>query len=272
MHITNDLSGLSADEVIWEDVIGISTIGARLGLSAADYASGWLELVSATGGVCYWEQIWSRYAVAGCFGIRPTTPLHVSRVTDILVFVFFVLSTFPRRSTEWVFADVALNTLLRIVVRQLRQRLLAQCVAFSDASRTSASAGSSLDALVALKHQDSPRVRRIDPHTAWSLLARADQQRIALKSLALAVDNQPSFALSASSATKWFVVRVMLTIHKNLALFQGAKQISIALDPSTHSGQETCVSVAYSWRVGKGIIPPLKSFPAESFAFRTVSR
>ena len=48
------LSGLSADEVIWEDVIGISIIGARLGLSAADYVSGWLELVSATGGVCYW--------------------------------------------------------------------------------------------------------------------------------------------------------------------------------------------------------------------------
>jgi hypothetical protein len=141
------LSGLSADEVIWEDVIGISISGARLGLSAAEYVPGWLELVSATGGVCYWEQIWSRYAFAGCFGIRPTTPLNVSRVTDFLVSVFFVLTALPRTSIEWVFADAVLNTLLRIVVILLRRRLLAQCVAFSDASRTSASAGSSLDAL-----------------------------------------------------------------------------------------------------------------------------
>jgi hypothetical protein len=237
-------------------VIDISITGARLGLSAADYVSGWLELVSATGGVCYWEQIWSKYAFAGCFGIRPTTPLRVSRVTDTLVFVFFVLSTFPRRSIEWVFADAALNALLRIAVRLLRQRLLSQRVAFIDASRANAVAGSSLDARVALKHQDSPRTRHIDPHTAWSLLARADQQRIVLKPLVLAVDNQPSFALSASSATKRFVVRVMLTIHKTLELFRGAKQFSIALNPSPHFGQEICVSVAYSWRVGKGITPP----------------
>ena len=59
----------------------------------------------------------------------------------------------------------------------------------------------------------------------------------------------------------------MLTIHKTLELLQGAKQLSIALDPSTHSGQETCVSVAYSWRVGKGIIPPspIKIVPRGKF-------
>ena len=64
-----------------------------------------------------------------------------------------------------------------------------------------------------------------------------------------------------SSGWKWVASRVSLAIDKSLAVFRGAKQFSISLDPSTHSGVENCVCVAYMWHAGKGVIPPSKIIP-----------
>ena len=223
----------------------------------------------------FWAHQWQRCTDVAFLGHRPASTLDSSQVTDLLVFVCYVVAHVPPSHPAWRLSDAAMNTLVGIVTTLFRQKLLIACDVFVDASATSEAAGSSADAPVALRHHGSHRCRRIDPHSAWSLLERADQKRISICTLLSAVDNQPSFMFGGSSGWKWVASRVSLAIDKSLAVFRGTKQFSISLDPSTHSGVENCVCVAYMWHAGKGVIPPpppSKSFLAAKLAFHRVSR
>ena len=164
--------------VLWSDVVGVPIAGARLGLSRNGYVSGWTELARETCSGAFWADQWQRCTDVAFLGHRPASTLDSSQVTDLLVFVCYVVARVPPSHPAWRLSDAAMNTLVGIVTTLFRQKLLIACDVFVAASATSEAAGSSADAPVALRHHGSRRCRRIDPHSAWSLLERADQKRI----------------------------------------------------------------------------------------------
>ena len=94
------------------------------------------------------------------------------------------------------------------------------------------------------------RANVIDPQVAWNVLTEADQKRVAPDTLLRCGEGQRFSDISESLGRVWEHMRCAMAIKKAKRVFGGVKQVSIAFDPSTYSGEETSVGIAYANRHG----------------------
>ena len=91
--------------------------------------------------------------------------------------------------------------------------------------------------------------RRIDGNTAWTVLERAKTRGVTPKQYLECNETDRSLGeTAASNAPIWEAIECDLVLGNSRASFTGCKKISLAFDPSTYSGEETGVAVAYNQR------------------------
>ena len=88
-----------------------------------------------------------------------------------------------------------------------------------------------------------PKVCEVDPETAWSFIARAEESHIHNIHTIIASKNDEHRyeALSPQNGVQWQKREVFIYLKKQLPLFTGAKQVCTVADPSCYSGEDSNV-------------------------------
>ena len=105
-----------------------------------------------------------------------------------------------------------------------------------------------------LRAANNPRrPKRVEAATAWSLLQKAKRLKLSAAEVIRVDNDRPELSgNSVSTATRWSDLLLSLWMTKRNDIFRDCVQLSFSADPSTHNGEETCVSAGYSWRKGIG--------------------
>lgn len=56
-----------------------------------------------------------------------------------------------------------------------------------------------------------------------------------------------------------------LHLAKSREVLRGCKHFGLAIDPSTYSGESTCVSVVWCWEQAVAVVPPIKARARTAF-------
>lgn len=88
--------------------------------------------------------------------------------------------------------------------------------------------------------------RRIDANTAWHVLERAAATNCAPSEYLQYNETDVSLRVSTGNAHTWEAIDCDLFMQNSSSAFRGCKQISLAFDPSTYSGEDTGVATAYN--------------------------
>ena len=107
----------------------------------------------------------------------------------------------------------------------------------------------------------------VDGETAWSLLFRVRESHLSnVRYLLEAKNDEAAYdAFAPSSGSEWRKAELHMYFDKQSRIFANAKQISVVADPSSHCGQETLVSLFYTWSLQKACVAPIKALPTSVY-------
>lgn len=187
--------------------------------------------------------------------------LSEPHLRNLLVFTARTLTEIRSRHPAWNSLNCVCAALVTIMSTLLRNRLRAACAQFVQASAASATAGTLNDMPRIIRLLGSRRARNIDGNVAWSFLKRADETKMPIQDVILLSSNQPGLALTKRTGWTWMAFRTKLILERSSNVFRHTCQLSLAVDPSTHSGKECLVGVAYSSLLNVAVIPAIKHIP-----------
>ena len=107
---------------------------------------------------------------------------------------------------------------------------------------------------------DNMTRRRIHGNAAWQVLERAKIKGITPREYLEHNETDVSLTVCPSNAGIWEAIDCELFMNNSSDSFQGCKQLSVAFDPSTYSGEDTRVAVAYNLRNGMSTVA-IKTIP-----------
>jgi hypothetical protein len=226
--------------------------GGTLALDRHGRVSGWSWVISNDTALL--SARWNHYSTTGAYGYTITSPSESPQLMDCILFAAALLHDFVRGTQCYNVGSIAMTVLVNLMSGALRTTLRSMCVENRQQN------GSARSAPVTLRFPGSTRNRRHDPNAVWTLLRKADNCRLPISEVIQISASEPQFHIGPSRGWIWMAFRVNLLMEKSMEAFRNPApmQLSLSLDPSTHSGQNTMVTVAYSWQRKLAIVPPIK--------------
>jgi hypothetical protein len=215
--------------------------GETLALDRHGRVSGWSWVISNDTALL--SARWNHYSTTGAYGYTITSPSESPQLMDCILFAAALLHDFVRGTQCYNVGSIAMTVLVNLMSGALRTTLRSMCVENRQQN------GSARSAPVTLRFPGSTRNRRHDPNAVWTLLRKADNCRLPISEVIQISASEPQFHIGPSRGWIWMAFRVNLLMEKSMEAFRNPApmQLSLSLDPSTHSGQhngDSCIFLA----------------------------
>ena len=216
--------------------------------------------------------IWGDMRANEVWGRRLSSSLDCAQFVDVLHFSLFAATVLQVGDPARASIATVLESLLAWLSLGFRAYLAGVHAGVSVAAEGLRSMPSQAPRALQVDPDNNMTRRRIDGNAAWQVLERAKIKGITPREYFEHNETDVSLTVCPSNAGIWEAIDCELFMNNSSDNFQGCKQLSVAFDPSTYSGEDTGGAVAYNLRTGMPTVAIKNDTALEGSMFRLPRR